>query len=288
MFFAGMAWMAVVNVLQVAMKMALPEWVRARELSIFQTTIMGGVDPAQAARRGGQLATVYGLSTAYAMAAAGAVRARGGRAHDSTFSTGPDEDFTLTRHWEEPSIGKPIENDQGPLWSASKYCIDPQRAPDFIALIEESKRMRSSTTARGPGASSATPPIRANMWNFSSTNQWVAHLRQHDRVTAADRDLPNTASACLVDSKAAAKYQHFITGRPSLIQMPSGGVKANGAAIFAIPIRLIRIISFAVLLFGTRQQAAHEREMEIRVTGKAIVMVKPDQVEIDIGVRHRK
>lgn len=46
---------------------------------------------------------------------------------------------------------------------------------------------------------------------------------------------------------------------------------------------LIRLLGLAALLFATAV-AAHEPEMAIRVTGEASLMVKPDQVEIDLGV----
>ena len=126
-------------------------------------------------RRWGQLATVYGLSTAYVMAAAGAVIAAAA-VRMIPLSTGPDEDFTLTRHWEEPSIAIPIENDQGPVLITSEYCIDPQRAPEFIALMQESKRMRLRNGAISWGLFRDTADPRKYL-EFFIDESWVAHLR---------------------------------------------------------------------------------------------------------------
>jgi MFS family permease len=205
MFFAGMAWMAVVNVLQVAMQMALPEWVRGRGLSIFQTTIMGGMMAGSAVW--GQLATVYGLSMAYVLAAAGAAIAAGA-VRMIPLSTDPDEDFTVTRHWEEPSIATPIENDQGPVLITSEYCIDPRRAPEFVTLMQESKRMRLRNGAISWGLFRDTADPRKYV-EFFIDESWIAHLRQHERATTADRDLEHRKRAFLVDSKRP-RVSHFI------------------------------------------------------------------------------
>ena len=48
MFVGGMAWITVANSLTVSAQLALPDWVRARGMSIYQMAIMG----AQRARRG--------------------------------------------------------------------------------------------------------------------------------------------------------------------------------------------------------------------------------------------
>ncbi len=42
MVFVGMAWISVANSLTVAAQVALPDWVRARGMSIYQMALMGG------------------------------------------------------------------------------------------------------------------------------------------------------------------------------------------------------------------------------------------------------
>ncbi|MFY8086780.1 MAG: MFS transporter, partial [Rubrivivax sp.] len=42
MFIAGMAWISVANTLAVAAQAALPDWVRARGMSLYQVALMGG------------------------------------------------------------------------------------------------------------------------------------------------------------------------------------------------------------------------------------------------------
>src|SRR6185295_4921842 len=79
MFAAGMAWISVANSLTVAAQMALPDWVRARGMSVVQTAIMGGAGIGAAVW--GQVATFtdshMSLMIAAAAACAGLVAMRG-------------------------------------------------------------------------------------------------------------------------------------------------------------------------------------------------------------------
>lgn len=70
---AGMAWMAVLNSLSTSAQMMLPNWVRARGMSIYQMTMMG--TNACGAALWGQVVTHFGLSVALSVAAAGGVLA---------------------------------------------------------------------------------------------------------------------------------------------------------------------------------------------------------------------
>ena len=93
--------------------------------------------------------------------------------------------------------------------------------------------------------------------------------------------ISNTASACFLWIQNGRGYRTSSLKAivdSNAVVVPIKAERSRHVRNFHTP---IRIISFAVLLFGTAA-AAHEREMEIRVTGEAIVMVKPDQVEIDI------
>ncbi len=66
MFFAGMAWITVANSLTVAAQMALPDWVRARGMSIYQMALMGST--AAGAALWGQVATWTSIHDALAIA----------------------------------------------------------------------------------------------------------------------------------------------------------------------------------------------------------------------------
>ena len=59
MMLAGMALISTANVLGVSAQMALPNWVRARGMSIYQMSIMGGT--AAGAALWGQVASMVGV-----------------------------------------------------------------------------------------------------------------------------------------------------------------------------------------------------------------------------------
>ncbi len=64
---AGMAWIATANSLTLAAQMALPNWVRARGMSIYQMALMGG--SAAGAALWGQVASLSSVPTGIAAAA---------------------------------------------------------------------------------------------------------------------------------------------------------------------------------------------------------------------------
>jgi predicted MFS family arabinose efflux permease len=67
MVLAGMAWITVANTLTVSAQMALPDWVRARGMSIYQMAIMGST--AAGAALWGQIATVTNIHISMGIAA---------------------------------------------------------------------------------------------------------------------------------------------------------------------------------------------------------------------------
>src|SRR5690606_36071148 len=59
MFFAGTAWLGVANSLSISAQLALPDWVRARGMSIYQMSLMGS--SALGAALWGQVADFTGV-----------------------------------------------------------------------------------------------------------------------------------------------------------------------------------------------------------------------------------
>ena len=68
MFLAGTAWIWVANTLAVSAQMALPDWVRARGMSIYQMAVMGA--SASGAAIWGQVATWTNVQDSLTLAAA--------------------------------------------------------------------------------------------------------------------------------------------------------------------------------------------------------------------------
>ena len=138
MLAAGAAWISVANSLTVAAQMSLPDWVRARGMSIVQMSIMGGT--AIGAGLWGQVASFTSVPISLALSSLCAVLALilmrnfrvGGRA---------DEDLTPARVWKAPELAIPVEPEQGPVLVTIEFHIDPARKDEFAAVMRESRRI---------------------------------------------------------------------------------------------------------------------------------------------------
>jgi len=71
MVVAGMGWLITANSLTIAMQFALPDWVRARGMAVYQMALMGST--ALGAAAFGQIATMAGVTASMGLAAAGAL-----------------------------------------------------------------------------------------------------------------------------------------------------------------------------------------------------------------------
>jgi quinol monooxygenase YgiN len=183
MFAAGMAWITTANTLSVSAQMGLPDWVRARGMSMYQMAIMGA--SALGAAVWGQVATVGSVQISLCVAAAtGAltlwVTNRWMPHH------GTEEDLTPARQLAPPEADEPPAT--GQVMVSIEYRIDPARADEFRALMLESRRSRLSHGALSwellrdlgePGR--FVEQIVDPSWND--------HLRRFSRITAADAAL---------------------------------------------------------------------------------------------------
>lgn len=119
---AGLSWIAVLSSLHVSAQTALPDWVRARGLSIFLTVFFGAMSGGSLVW--GQVASVAGIPTALLIAAAGAVllipltwRAKLGQ--------GEELDLAPSSHWPEPILHLDDAEDRGPVMIQITYDVAP-------------------------------------------------------------------------------------------------------------------------------------------------------------------
>ena len=182
MYLAGMAWLANANSLSVSAQMALPDWVRARGMSVFQMGIMGG--SALGAAVWGQVATVTSLQTSLLVTAASGVLAlllTRRRLPDISI----EEDLTPSRALQPPVARNPP---QGRVMVHIEYLIDPRQGPAFRALMEESRRSRLRQGAlEWTLLHDIGEPGRFIEQVIDES--WTEHLRRFDRITAADANL---------------------------------------------------------------------------------------------------
>ncbi|MBC7597758.1 MAG: MFS transporter, partial [Polaromonas sp.] len=180
MFVAGAAWITTANALSVAAQLALPDWVRARGMSIFQMAIMGA--SASGAAVWGQVATVTSVPTSMLIAALTAVVAISVTQlllRDRSI----EEDLTPSREFKAPRADAPPLT--GQVRITIEYHIDPARSAEFRALMQESRRSRLRQGARAwELLRDITEPGR--YIEQITDDSWTEHLRRFDRVTAGD------------------------------------------------------------------------------------------------------
>ncbi|MBH5397192.1 MFS transporter [Bradyrhizobium sp. CNPSo 4010] len=204
---AGISWIAVLASLNVSVQMSLPDWVRGRGLAMFVTVFFGAMTAGSAVW--GQLASAFGLPLTHFIAAAGAVtgialtwrwKLRGGQ----------EVDLAPSMHWPAPVLAIDADADRGPVLVTVEYRIASERRDAFLNAIKQLEPQR-----RRDGAYSWDVfEDAADSGRFLETfmvASWLEHLRQHQRVTNADR----IVQAAVREFGAAGepKVTHFIAAR---------------------------------------------------------------------------
>ncbi|MFD0667041.1 MFS transporter [Ramlibacter sp. MAHUQ-53] len=183
MFVCGVAWISVANTNTVAAQMALPDWVRARGMSMYQMAIMGST--ALGAALWGQVATWLGITAALEIAAVTSVVLMV-TAQRLTPDRGTEEDLSPAKRLVLPEV--PVRPGSGRILTRVEYRIDPARAEDFMALMNDSRssRLRQGALAWQLLHDVAEPGRYVEQIIDES---WTEHLRRFDRISADDAQL---------------------------------------------------------------------------------------------------
>ena len=208
MLATGVAWISILSALQVAAQMTLPAWVRARGLAAFVMVFMGGM--ALGSILWGQVAARVGIPATLTIAALGMAGAIG---LTWRFKLGRHEvlDFTPSSHWPAPVLAELPEPDSGPVMVTIEYRVQPGKRAEFIAAMQSVREMR-----RRNGAyfwelfHDSADPSRFNECFMDES--WVEHLRQHERVSVADREIQQRAKAFMVEGEST-KSSHWLADR---------------------------------------------------------------------------
>ncbi|WP_428003135.1 MFS transporter [Acidovorax sp.] len=180
MLVGGMAWITTANSLSVSAQLALPNWVRARGMSIYQMAIMGST--ALGAAVWGQVATLTSVHTSLGLAAVTGTIAMV-VVQRLVADRSIEEDLSPSQAFKAPVAPTPPE--RGHVVVTIEYFIDPARATDFRALMQESRRsrLRQGALSWQLQHDIADP---ARYMEQIEDESWTEHLRRFDRVTASD------------------------------------------------------------------------------------------------------
>ena len=205
MVFSGAAWLVVVSLCNVAIQIAVPAWVRARVLAVYMLVFAGGFSAGSAIW--GTVATHRSLKAALLWSAGSlglsllaAIRYR--------VNLDDESDLTPSLHWPEPHLILEPKPEHGPVLITMEYLIDPPQSGQFAKAMRALSVVRRRDGAIRWGLFQDT----ANPGRFLETfivETWMEHLRQHERMTVADRSIEEKAFSFHTGSERP-QVQHLI------------------------------------------------------------------------------
>ncbi|WP_440945919.1 MFS transporter [Methanosarcina sp. T3] len=201
---AGVSWITVLANLSVSAQVALPDWVRGRGLATFVTVLFGAMTLGSAAW--GQIAGLVGLPNAHFLAAAGVLISIP-LTWRWKLQTGVGVDLTPSMHWPTPVLTHRVEYDQGPVLVTIEYRVEPGDREAFLAAL---KGLSNERRRDGAYAWYVFEDV-ADQGRFLETfmvESWLEHMRQHGRVTNADRIIQDTVNR--YHARGAPQVTHFV------------------------------------------------------------------------------
>ena len=181
----GMAWISVANSLAVAAQVAMPDWVRARGMSIYQMALMGG--SAAGSLLWGQVAAMLSVKGAVIAAAVfGLVALLLTRR--LSVEGGADIDFSPAPARAAAEPAQTVGPEEGPVMVTLEYQIAPERAAEFAEVMQRTRRarLRQGALSWGLFRDVSTP---GHYVEYFVDENWLEHQRRLERFTAFDAGL---------------------------------------------------------------------------------------------------
>lgn len=201
---AGLSWLVILSVFNSSIQISVPAWVRGRALSFYLLIFFGGM--AGGGALWGTMAEFAGIPDTLLATSVGLIAGlflTGGRG-----LTAEGIDITPSLHWPEHIVAVTPEPDSGPVLIMREYRIDPERAKEFADAMKALGRMRRRDGAMRWGLFQDTAEP-GRYFEIFVAESWAEHLRQHERVTVADREIENHARSFHV-GEAPPATSHLI------------------------------------------------------------------------------
>jgi hypothetical protein len=155
----------------------------------------------------GKVAALAGLPTAHVVAALCALIAVP-LLRRWKLQTAATLDLTPSMHWPEPVVLlDDVETARGPVLVTVEYQIKPKDSAEFLKAITE---LAGERRRDGAFAWKIFEDL-AQKGRFIETfmlDSWLEHLRKHERVTDADRNMQELVNRFQIDG--APKVTHYI------------------------------------------------------------------------------
>jgi predicted MFS family arabinose efflux permease len=200
--FAGISWVAAIASLNVSAQFALPGWVRGRGMAMFATVQFAGL--AVGSIVWGQAAQGVGLPAVHIIAAIALV-ASVPLLRRWRLQTAAGLDLAPSMHWPAPLLSHDIEPDRGPVLVTVEYAVAGDERAAFLAAMAKlaGERRRDGAYDWGIYEDAAQEGTFVETFHVDS---WLEHMRQHQRVTNADRVLQDAAHSFHAEGTPAVRH----------------------------------------------------------------------------------
>jgi MFS family permease/quinol monooxygenase YgiN len=207
MVLAGIAQIMAFATLGFVLYGSLPNWVIARAASFYQLVLQAALVAGSVAW--GLIADQFGISTALLSASAALavgllVKLR------YPLKADKEIDVSASMHWPIPQLLSQPNLDQGPVLVQIEYKIDPSKLQEFTKAMQDLSTIRKRDGAFYWGLFRHDKNENVFVESFL-VDSWVEHLRQHERMTVADRFIEERAKTFHIDEKPP-NVSHFIAG----------------------------------------------------------------------------
>ena len=206
----GVAWLILTSSLNVSAQLTTPAWVQARALGVYLLVFQGGFAAGSAvwgaiAGRVGDGRALLGAAIVLVVGSATALRWR--------LRSGEELDLSPSQHWPQLEVEIEPEPGEGPVLVTVEYQVGDAEAEDFVRTMNEVRtfRLRDGAMRWGLFRDPTAPERYLETFVVPS---WGEHLRQHERITVADKEIEDRALA-LQQPGTSPTTTHFIAVRPS-------------------------------------------------------------------------
>ncbi|PYT79384.1 MAG: MFS transporter [Acidobacteria bacterium] len=203
--FGGAAWTAVMSLMSTVMQNVAPDWVRARALAVFLLAYMGSWAAGSAfwGFVAGHRGTHFSLVAAAIGTVASPLLILISRLPDAPVDLGAWD------HWGKPMLVGEAKPEQGPVLVTVEYEIEAKDSDEFLAALKKFSRVRRRDGASRWAVYYDTEQPTHYVETFV-VESWGEHLRQHTRLTQADREIEEQLHRF---ARKPTKVRHFIYAR---------------------------------------------------------------------------
>ncbi len=188
---AGVAWLTLLSTFNTSTQSSVPVWVRGRAVSIYLLVFFGCL--AGGSALWGTIAKYTDVQTSLALAGGGMLIAFAATKHYRLPKV-ETLDLAPAMYWQTPATEGEFDPEHLPVVVTVEYRIEPRNAQPFIRAMQDVRMIRRRDGAIRWELTRDTADSGRYV-ELYVTESWVEHLRQHERLTVADRAIFEQARA---------------------------------------------------------------------------------------------